>query len=166
MRPDSPQWQSLGAPRNVAEREGLEEVRRLLPDSPVGWGWANLEFADGQGDRPEIDLLMLTSAGLCVVELKSWHGRITGNATTWTITSPRGGRRVADNPISAANQKAKRLRSHLENVARRNGRDPRAVPYVDAAVLMHARKSRFELDDLAADRTYAMPGFDIVGPLI
>lgn len=62
------------------------------------------------------------------VELKSWHGRITGNTTTWTITNPKVGRRTAENPISSANQEAKPLRSHLTAVAERNGHDPRTVP--------------------------------------
>lgn len=66
MRGDSPKWQYLGAPRNVAEREGLEELRRFLPDSPVVWVLGELGVFRRQGDRPEIDLLMLTAAGLCV----------------------------------------------------------------------------------------------------
>ena len=42
-------------------------------------GWVNLTFFDLDGRDSEVDVLLLTRRGFFVVELKGWHGDITGN---------------------------------------------------------------------------------------
>ena len=60
----------------VVERAQRAETSR---DDGIARAWANVTFTDSAGRLNEIDVLMLTRAGLHVVELKGWHGTITGD---------------------------------------------------------------------------------------
>lgn len=156
------QWRSLGEAASAAEAEALLAVRALLPDDAVTHAWANLSFIDLQGRTAEVDLLLLSKVGFFVVELKGWHGTIAGDQQNWRITSPSGQVQHERNPYFATEQKAKRLRSLLEQV-QPNQQAAKQVPYVGALVVLHGRGSKVALPGTAATGVVALDGFDVEG---
>lgn len=148
----------MGDAAQADEAEALEKIRQLLPDDGIARAWANVTFTDNHGRLNEVDVLLLTRTGLFVVELKGWHGNITGDQRTWRL-----GNRTEKNPRLLANDKAKRLRSVLTDLARTSNLPTNVVPYVDEAVVMHGRRSRVRLDRFGAESVWALNGFEVQG---
>lgn len=158
MRTDSPLWRVMGDAAQAQEAEALDKIRQMLPDDGIARGWANITFTDNHGRLNEVDALFLTRNGLYVVELKGWHGEITGDQRTWRL-----GNRTEKNPRLLANDKAKRLRSVLGDLARTANLPHTVVPYVDEAVVMHGRRSKLRLDRFGAESVWALDGFEVQG---
>lgn len=139
----SNRWSEVNPSRFAWERDGLEQVRTGLPDVAPIRAWANVEFIADDGSINEIDLIVLTGAGLFLVELKAWAGRISaaGDPTQWRWTRPgETTPRVTDNPVLATRRKAQRLRSLL--VRQDAMRGHREALYVEELVFL----SDFPLD--------------------
>lgn len=158
MRTDSPLWRVMGDAAQAQEAEALDKIRQLLPDDGIARGWANITFTDNHGRLNEVDALLLTRNGLFVVELKGWHGEITGDQRMWRL-----GNRTEKSPRLLANDKAKRLRSVLSDLARTANLPSNVVPYVDEAVVMHGRRSKLRLDRFGAESVWALDGFEVQG---
>ena len=79
-----------------------------------------------------MDLLVLTSDGLVLVEIKSRPGSVRGDAHTW-IWMTDGRPVMMDNPPPLANRKAKRLASVLRRQEALTGRGaPRGTaPWIE-----------------------------------
>ncbi|GAA4742188.1 hypothetical protein GCM10025783_11870 [Amnibacterium soli] len=146
----------MGDPAQAQEAEALAVVRGLLPNDGIARAWANVTFTDNDGRLNEVDVLMLTRAGLTVVELKGWHGAIVGDQQTWTHAG-----RTGANPRILANSKAKRLASVLSDLAWTNRLPKGTVPYVSEAVVLHGRDSRVKLDQFGAEAVWALDGFNV-----
>jgi len=157
MRADSPNWVSLGDPASPAEAAAQDAFRELLEDDGMTKAWANLSFIDDQGRLAEVDVLLLTRRGFYIVELKGWHGHLTGNSQTWTLRTPTS-ERTARNPYILTDNKAKRLSSLLKEVAPANS--PR-LPYVGALIVLHGRDSIVELDKSAAHNVLRLDGYNV-----
>jgi hypothetical protein len=140
----------MGAPAQAQEAEALEKFRDLVPDDGIARAWANVTFTDLDGRLNEVDVLLLTKGGLWIVELKGWHGDISGNQKTWFHND-----RVVENPRLLANFKAKRLASVLKDVARAAKLPNNTVPFVAEAVVLHGRDSRVKLDSFGAEQVWA-----------
>jgi Nuclease-related domain len=111
MRPDNDRWVEVTPTRFAHERAGLEYVRAALPDAEPYRAWSNLEIITDRGRSLEVDLLVIGPAGLYLVELKAWGGRIGGDRYIWTM---RGDRVITENnPWRLANEKARVLKSLL-----------------------------------------------------
>ncbi|MFW5473153.1 BREX system serine/threonine kinase PglW [Knoellia sp. CPCC 206450] len=137
MRPDSPRWTEVTPSRYAHERDGLEHVRDHLPDSSPYRAWSNFEFISVDGTPYEVDLLVLGPAGLHLVELKAWAGRISGDDYDWWEGgSPGSMPRARRNPLYLTNAKAKAFRSWLDHHAKRL-RQNVTVPYVHEALFLH-----------------------------
>lgn len=158
MRTDSPLWRVMGDAAQAQEAEALDKIRQLLPDDGIARGWANITFTDNHGRLNEVDALLLTRNGLFVVELKGWHGEIVGDQRLWRV-----GNRTEKNPRLLADDKAKRLKSVLGDLARTANLPHTVVPYVDEAVVMHGRRSRLRLDRFGAESVWALDGFEVQG---
>ncbi|MGW2641562.1 BREX system serine/threonine kinase PglW [Streptomyces sp. NPDC001348] len=91
------------------ERRGLEAIREKLPDSDPWRAWSNFTFTANTGHVREVDLLVVAPGGLCMIELKDWHGSVTSENGTWVQTTPGGHRRTHGNPLHLVNRKAKEL---------------------------------------------------------
>lgn len=91
------------------ERRGLEAIRDKLPDSDPWRAWSNFTFTANTGHVREVDLLVVAPGGVCMIELKDWHGSVTSENGTWVQTTPRGRRRTHGNPLHLVNRKAKEL---------------------------------------------------------
>ncbi|WP_344779988.1 protein kinase domain-containing protein [Microbacterium kribbense] len=148
----------MGDPAQAQEAEALAKVHEMLPDDGVARAWANVTFTDDAGRLNEVDALLLTRAGLFVIELKGWNGQISGNQHEWI----HAGRRQA-NPRILANAKAKRLASVLKDLAYKAGAPARTVPFVSEAIVLHGRDLTVSLDQFGAEHVWALDGFHIKG---
>ena len=105
-------WQAVAQSQFAWEREALDWLRKQLPDREPWHAWTNFEFIDEEGKVNEVDALILTPAGLFLVEIKSRPGVVAGDAHTWLWVTD-GRERAYDNPLILANRKSKRLASLL-----------------------------------------------------
>ncbi|WP_129336322.1 BREX system serine/threonine kinase PglW [Cellulomonas endophytica] len=152
------QWFSLAESQEPHERRALNKLREIITEDPHAWGWSNLSFLDRQGRTHELDAVVVTRAGVFVVELKHFAGRITGTQQNWRVTSPRGTTRSEKNPFWLTELKGKRLKSLLQENSKV---DRRLVPFVDALVVLHGEPSVVALPDDAAHHVVALDGFDV-----
>ncbi|MER5703393.1 BREX system serine/threonine kinase PglW [Micromonospora sp. NPDC002296] len=154
MREDSPRWEQINSSAYQHEQEGLRELAAYLPDAEPYHVWANVEFVGTDGSINEVDALVLTRSGLYVLELKHWQGRISGDGQQWRRHKPNGATQVVDSPLILVNRKAKRLRSVIQQYAPHGAK----VPYVQAAVFLHAKNMRGDLDDIGRQHVYGLDG--------
>lgn len=102
-------WTTVTESEFDHERRGLEAIREQLPDADPWWAWSNFTFTANTGHVREVDLLVIAPGGVCMVELKDWHGSVTAENGTWVQTTPGGLRRPHGNPLHLVNKKAKEL---------------------------------------------------------
>ncbi|AXV04982.1 Tyrosine protein kinase:Serine/threonine protein kinase [Euzebya pacifica] len=120
------------------ERQGLDYVKKRLPEPEPYRAWSNFTFTDSRGGLNEVDLLVITPARMVLIELKGYPGLIEGDAGQWRWTSPKHTRpKPLDNPLHLANLKAKKLKSQLENTRAARAHKGR-FPYLESAVFLHA----------------------------
>ncbi len=151
MKP--PRWTAVSQSSFPWEQEALDYVRVSLPDHDPWRAWSNFEFIDDEGRVNEVDLLVLTPAGLVLVEIKSRPGTVSGDAHTWTWKTD--GRPVTtDNPLPLANRKAKRLASVLRRQEAFVGRGaPRgAVPWIEPLIFLSGIRQKPAIDPGTANR--------------
>ncbi|RWO03900.1 MAG: BREX system serine/threonine kinase PglW [Mesorhizobium sp.] len=129
-----PRWTVVSPSAFEWEREALEFLREHLPDHDPWRAWSNFEFVDDEGRVNEVDLLVLSPAGLTLVEVKSRPGTIDGDAHSWIWTTD-GRRHTVDNPLLLANRKAKRLASLLKRQDA-FGRGANRVPWVTEVIFL------------------------------
>ena len=96
--------------RYAHEREALEFLRNLLPDRDPNFLYSNFEFIADDGSVNEIDALVVTQAGVFLVELKSRGGIVTGNRHLWEWNKD-GHTITVDSPITLINSKARKFAS-------------------------------------------------------
>ena len=129
----------MGESASPAEAAALDTFRDLLPDDGIATAWANLTFINDQGRTAEVDVLLLTTQGMYLVELKGWHGRVSGNAQRWNQ-----GLRNTENPRLLADRKAKWLKGLLQDRAP-NQAAKALVPRIHAVVVMHGEGSTVDI---------------------
>lgn len=153
----APRWTAVSQSAFEWEREALDFLRDHLPDHEPWRAWSNFEFIDDEGRVNEVDVLVLTPAGLVLVEVKSRPGTLRGDAYSWTWTTE--GRPITtDNPLPLANRKAKRLASVLrrqEALSSRAG--PRVAPWVEPLIFLSKVQQRPVLDP-GTERRVTLPG--------
>lgn len=130
-------WKQITPSEYSWEREALQYVRERLPDHDPYRAWANFEFIAQDGSINEVDLLVLTSKGLFLVEIKSHPGAISGDAATWVWDKPTGGQKVFDNPRILADRKTKKLASLLK-VQNASKRSKERFPFINTLVFLSA----------------------------
>jgi len=165
-RPDDDAARARDAPvahleQHARRGEGLEQIRTaaLLPEVSPSRARSNVEFRDGQGNRHEVDLLVLDRR-LHLVELKWYASTLRGDDLTWR----RDGKRPEDSPLKLARRKAQRLAGRLRDELylraqqeRRPREDPRELlPFVQEAVYLHHPTFRSALP-LASERDLFAP---------
>lgn len=138
-------WTAISQSAFEWEREALDFLRQHLPDHEPWRAWSNFEFIDDEGRVNEVDVLVLTPAGLVLIEVKSRPGTLRGDAYSWTWITE-GHPVTTDNPLPLANRKAKRLASVLrrqEALLARGG--PRA-PWIEPLIFLSAVRQQPVLD--------------------
>ncbi len=141
MKADSPHWKVMGPAATPEEAAALEVFRDVLPDDGRTTAWVNLTFIDGNNRTGEVDVLLLTPVGFFCVELKGWHGKITGDSQRWYQPG-----KTHPNPFLVTDRKGKRLASLLKTHAP-SQHVGQAVPWINALVVLHGQGSSFEVDD-------------------
>lgn len=126
---DDERWTQCTPSEYAWERAALGYLKGQLPNTDPYRAWANAEFLGSDGSVNEIDLLLVTPAGIVVLEIKSWSGVVVGDAGTWRQTH----RAPVDNPVIGANRKARKLKSLLVSKPAMRGR---RVPWVEGAVFL------------------------------
>ncbi|MCE2484099.1 MAG: BREX system serine/threonine kinase PglW [Desulfurellaceae bacterium] len=128
-------WTTIAESRFPWEREALEFVRQRFPSHEPYRAWSNFEFIADDGSINEVDLLVFSPQGFFLIEIKSRPGRLSGDAGTW-IWETDNRRLTTDNPLIAANTKAKKLAALLQRqkVSRKKGR----LPYLETLVFCSA----------------------------
>ncbi|MCE3016801.1 MAG: BREX system serine/threonine kinase PglW [Pirellula sp.] len=139
-------WTTVTESSFPHEREALEFVRSQFPDHDPYRAWSNFEFIADDGSIYEVDLLVFTPQGFFLIEIKSWSGRISGDAGTWTCEKDRF-RKTFDNPYHLANSKAKKLRSLLGRQKAAKGKGQ--IPFIEALVFCSAENLQCDLQDNA-----------------
>jgi hypothetical protein len=127
-------WHVIADSNFAWEREALDWLRSHLPDRDPWHVWTNFEFIDEEGKVSEVDALVLSPAGLFLVEIKSRPGVLTGDAHSWTWNTD-GRSNTYDNPLILANRKAKRLASLLKRQAAITKAKIR-LPFVEPAIFL------------------------------
>ena len=145
-------WHVIAESNFAWEREALEWLRANLPDRDPWHVWTNFEFIDDDGKVNEVDALVLSPAGLFLVEIKSRPGVLTGDAHSWTWTTD-GRASIYDNPLILANRKAKRLATLL----RRQSAIAKAkirLPFVEPAIFLSSTSLACRLEGIARSATF------------
>ena len=142
----APRWNSISPSSFEWEREALDFLRQNLPDNEPWRAWSNFEFIDDEGRVNEVDALVLTPAGLILIEIKSRPGSVQGDAHSWTWTTD-GRRIIVDNPLPLANRKAKRLASLLRRQGSFGGTSSRTPTlWVEPAIFLSAVRQAPRID--------------------
>jgi len=149
-----PGWTQVTPSEFSWEREALAHVQAALPDREPYRAYANFEFIL-DGAIGEVDALVIAPKGIFLVEIKSWPGRLEGDAGTWRVTRPNELRaRSFDNPLLLTNRKAKRLKSLLgRQKALRGVRIPFIAPLV---FLSHPELDCRRLEPTARDGVHGL----------
>ncbi|MCA1699681.1 MAG: NERD domain-containing protein [Actinobacteria bacterium] len=126
-----PRWTQVTQSEFPWERDALAHLQAGIPERDPYRTWANFEFML-DGAIGEVDALVIAPKGIFLIEIKSWPGRLEGDAGTWRLTRPGDVRpRSFDNPLLLTNRKAKRLKSLLtRQKALRGTRIPFITPLV------------------------------------
>lgn len=148
---ETPRWNIITPSQYEHERRGLDFIRAGLPDHDPYRAWSNFEFQTSDRAIYEVDLLVLTKQGFFLVEIKSWPGRVRGDAGTWIRTTPEGRTISEDNPVLLANRKAKALSSLLKS---QSATKNISVPWLDAVVFLSADDLHCDLSGAARNRVF------------
>lgn len=142
-------WNTIAESSFSWERDALDFVRQQFPAHEPYRAWSNFEFIATDGSINEVDLLVFTPQGFFLIEIKSRPGSLVGDAGTWTWKT-NGKLFTTDNPLIAANTKAKKLRALLER--QKACRSKGQLPFLEALVFYSAPDLRCELQGTARDR--------------
>jgi serine/threonine protein kinase len=145
-------WHIIAESSFAWERQALEWLREHLPDRDPWHAWTNFEFIDDEGKVNEVDALVLSPAGLFLLEIKSRPGVLTGDAHSWTWTTD-GRSTTVDNPLILTNRKAKRLASLLKRQSAITKAKIR-LPFVEPAVFLSASGLICKLEGRAKSATF------------
>ncbi|MEU7209930.1 BREX system serine/threonine kinase PglW [Streptomyces sp. NPDC044989] len=145
-------WVTVTESEFEHERRGLEAIRQKLPDSDPWRAWSNFTFTANTGHVREVDLLVVAPGGLCMIELKDWHGSVTSENGTWVQTTPGGHRRTHGNPLHLVNRKAKELAGLLAQTGAKRVWVAEAVCFTDNSLRVrlpaHDQNGVYTVDEL------------------
>lgn len=140
-------WHVIAESNFVWEREAQEWLREQFPNYDPWHVWTNFEFIDDEGKVNEVDALILSPAGIFLVEIKSRPGEVRGDAHTWTWRTE-GREFSVDNPLLLTDRKAKRLASILRRQPAITKAKVR-LPFIEPLVFLSATRLTCHLQDRA-----------------
>ena len=146
----STRWIEITPSEHAWEREALDYLKARLPDGEPFRAWSNFEFIAEDGSINEVDLLVVSLHKVYLVEIKSWSGSVSGDASTWRREID-GKELLVDSPLLLANRKAKKLVGLLK-AQKALARQRR--PYVEAVVFLSRGGVRCRLEGRARTGVY------------
>ncbi|MGC7099483.1 BREX system serine/threonine kinase PglW [Amycolatopsis lurida] len=154
-RSSSTRWYQRKQSDFAWEQEGLDFIKRQMPDAEPYRAWATFSFTAMSGRINECDLLIAVPSGLYLLELKAHPGRVTNHGSTWRVTDRHSGRvRTLQNPLELTNLKAKELRGQLMRAAQKDGYTGR-FPRIEPIAFLTDAGLRSELDEFQRPNVYA-----------
>lgn len=151
----SDRWTQVTPSEFPWERDALAHLRAALPDRDPYRAYANFEFIL-DGAIGEVDTLVIAPKGIFLIEIKSWPGKLQGDAGTWRLTRPNELRaRSFDNPLLLTNRKAKRLKSLL---GRQKAVRGTRLPFIAPLVFLSHPELDCQLDPTARDGVHGLDG--------
>ncbi len=135
------------------EQEALDLLRERMPDRPPFRAWSNFEFIAHDGSINEVDVLVISTDCIYLVEIKAWSGDIRGNQNYWAINRD-GRERVENNPLLLANRKAKKLKSLLE---RQPAFKRFKVPFIQPVIFLSSTNCTLSLDEVTSRNVHLRP---------
>ncbi|WP_329062128.1 BREX system serine/threonine kinase PglW [Streptomyces sp. NBC_01429] len=144
-RQRKPGWFQPRRSTHTWEQDGLDHIRRLMPNTEPYRAWATFSFTAASGRTNECDLFIAVPGGLYLLELKGHPGRVVNHSDTWQFHDDRV--RTLKNPLHLTDLKSKELKGQLERAARAKGVDPRRVPFIKPAVFLHGPGLESGLDE-------------------
>jgi hypothetical protein len=136
-------WKQFAESRFPHEREALEFLSQGLPDSDPTLLYTNFEFIADDGSVNEIDALVITRAGIFLVEIKSRGGIVSGNRHNWDWKKD-GHTLSIDSPLILANAKARKL---ADLIGKQRPFRKETRPWVEALVFLSAPGISVQLPD-------------------
>ena len=127
-------WKQFAESQYAHEREALEFLRESLPDRDPIYLYSNFEFIADDGSVNEIDALVVSQAGVFLVELKSRGGIVDGNRHLWDWDK-NGHTITVDSPLTLTNSKARKLAGLL---AKQKAFRGERAPWIEALVFLTA----------------------------
>ncbi|CAM2856626.1 BREX system serine/threonine kinase PglW [Saccharomonospora xinjiangensis] len=136
------------------EQDGLDHIRRLMPQAEPYRAWATFSFTAASGRVNECDLLIAVPGGLYLLELKGHTGRVVNSGETWSFFREGVRRpRTLRNPLHLTDLKCKELKGRLEWAAKQNHFSGR-IPRIEPAIFLSAPGLVSELDEVQRTRVY------------
>lgn len=127
------------------EQEAIEFIQKTLPAGEPYRMWGLVDLVDPGGRRYDLDALVLGRHALYLIEIKSYSGRITGDANDWEVEHANRKRSIYPNPSRLANQKARVLASLLRERLRERS------PWVQHLIFLSSKQADIQkLDAIAA----------------
>jgi serine/threonine protein kinase len=137
------------------EQDGLDHVRRAMPQAEPYRAWATFSFTAASGRIHECDLLIAVPGGLYLVELKAHPGHVANHGDTWTFAKPGSSRvRTLRNPLHFTDVKSKDLKSRLQWAAKQRNMTRLAFPRIEPVVFLTDPGLVSALDEVQRERVY------------
>jgi serine/threonine protein kinase len=138
------------------EQAALDHIRAQMPEAEPYRAWQTFTFTATSGHVREVDLFIATPGGLFLVEIKSHPGRATNNGSTWLFRDGNVTRTI-ENPLHFTDQKAKELKTLLQNAVKKTGMKER-VPFITPVVFLSAENLVCAFDEFQQQRVYGRDG--------
>ncbi|MDB4873125.1 MAG: serine/threonine protein kinase, partial [Gemmatimonadales bacterium] len=136
------------------EQDALDFIRTRMPETEPYRAWTTFTFTAQSGHVREVDLFIVTPAGLFLVEIKSHPGRLANNGSSWMFHGPDRVRTI-ENPLHLTDRKAKELKGQLEWAVRKLGIRGMRIPFIQAAVFLSDQGLESRLDEVQQPGIYA-----------
>lgn len=98
-----------GPPRNRSERWAIDFLQNKLPEDY--WLISNIDVTDQQGNRLEVDALVLGRWAIYLVEIKGYTGTVTAGERVWDL----GRGYSEETPLNSLGYKARVLASRIRD---------------------------------------------------
>jgi len=146
MAPDPRCPSRTAAGNSLPNRDTRTSAKRsnsCSPDRDPIYLYSNFEFIADDGSVNEIDALVVSQAGVFLVELKSRGGTVRGNRHLWDWE--KDGRSISvDSPLTLINSKARKLAGLLGKQKAFRGE---RAPWIEALVFLSAPGISVQLPD-------------------
>lgn len=100
---------SGGPPRNESERWAIDYLERNLPDDY--WLISNIDITNQQGQRLEIDALVIGRWAIYLIEIKGYTGKVIAGERVWDL----GRGHSEESPLVSLGYKARVLASRIRD---------------------------------------------------
>lgn len=98
-----------GPPRNESEKWAIDYLERNLPDDC--WLISNIDITNQQGQRLEIDALVIGRWAVYLVEIKGYTGKVIAGERVWDL----GRGHAEESPLVSLGYKARVLASRIRD---------------------------------------------------